>query len=324
MVGLLTTAVGSYPKSAGLMKARTQLSRGEISAEQLRELERQETREWIEIQERLGLDILVDGEQDRGDMVAVFAERMEGFETSGLVRSYGNRYYRKPIAAGPVGRPGPLTLDMWRYAQSLTDKPVKGMLTGPYTIAEWSFNSYYPTRREFILELASAIHEEALELQRAGARYIQVDEPALMTREEDLDISIEADAIVTEGLEAKTITHICYGEFRLLGPRLNELPFEQIDLEFANRNFEMLDIVRDYPFDKELAMGAVDVHTHVVESVERTVEGIRKALEFVPPERLYVDPDCGLKTRTKEEAIAKLEVIQHARDRVRERLGLSS
>lgn len=322
MVGLLTTSVGSLPKSPELARARAQLARHEIGAEQLRELERQATCGWIEIQMALGLDILVDGEQDRGDMVTVFAERMEGFEMSGLVRSYGNRYYRKPIAVGPVGRSGPLTVDMWRYAQSLTDRPVKGMVTGPYTIAEWSFNSYYPTRRELVLEIARAIHAEALDLERAGARYIQVDDPALMTRMEDIDVAIEANRIVTDGLTAKTITHICYGDFSQLGPRLNDLPFDQVDLEFANRNFEMLDILAGQPFHKELAMGVVDVHTHLIEPVEKPLEGIWRALKFIPPERLYVDPDCGLKTRTREEAIAKLEVIQRARDGARRQLGL--
>jgi 5-methyltetrahydropteroyltriglutamate--homocysteine methyltransferase len=310
------------PKSPELMRARAQLTRGEISAEQLGDLERQATREWMDIQTALGIDILVDGEQDRGDMVTVFAERMEGFELSGLVRSYGNRYYRKPIAVGPVGRSGPMTLDIWRYAQSLTDRPVKGMLTGPYTIAEWSFNSYYPNRREFILEIARAIREEALDLQRAGATYIQIDEPAIMTRVEDLDLAIEADALVTSGLQAKTITHICYGEFELLGPRLNELPFDQIDLEFANRDFETLDTLLAQRFDKEIAMGVVDVHTHVVEPLEKPMEGIRRALEFLPPERLIIDPDCGLKTRTAEEAVAKLQVMQQARDEIRRLQGL--
>ena len=169
MSGLLTTSVGSLPKSPELMRARTRFSRGEIGEEELRDLELEATRDWIQVQLDLGVDILVDGEQDRGDMVTFFAERMAGFTISGLVRSYGNRYYRKPIAVGPVGRPGPLTLDVWRFAQGLTDRPVKGMVTGPYTIAEWSFNEHYATRREFILEVARAIREEVLDLQRAGA-----------------------------------------------------------------------------------------------------------------------------------------------------------
>lgn len=322
MAGLLTTAVGSFPKSPKLMRARTRLARGEISEADLRAMELEATREWIDIQTQLGVDILVHGEQERGDMVTFFAEQMEGFEMSGLVRSYGNRYYRKPIGVAPVGRRGPMTVEMFQYAQGLTDRPVKGMLTGPYTIAEWSFNSHYPTRRDFILEIARAIHEEAVDLERAGARYVQIDEPAIMTREEDLDIALEADSIVTRGLSAKTITHICYGEFELLAPRLNDLPFDQIDLEFANRDFEMLKILEAHPFDKELAVGVVDVHTHVIEPVEKPIRGIRRALEYLPPERVYIDPDCGLKTRTKEEAIAKMDVIQRARDEVRRQLGV--
>jgi 5-methyltetrahydropteroyltriglutamate--homocysteine methyltransferase len=289
---------------------------------ELRQLERDATREWIETQLRIGVDVLVDGEQDRGDMVTFFAERMDGFTISGLVRSYGNRYYRKPIAVGPVGRPGPLTLEVWRYAQSLTDRPVKGMVTGPYTIAEWSFNDYYPNRRELILDVARAIREEVLDLQKAGASHIQIDEPAIMTRVEDLDVAIEANRIVTEGIEAKTLTHICYGDFDELGPRLNDLPFDQLDLEFANRNYENLDMLGDRPLRKEIGLGIVDVHTHEVESVEKAAGAIRRALRYLPPEGLYVDPDCGLKTRTAKEAIAKMEVVQQARDLVRREMGL--
>ncbi|MPZ16128.1 MAG: methionine synthase, partial [Chloroflexi bacterium] len=179
-----------------------------------------------------------------------------------------------------------------------------------------------PTRRALILELARAMHEEALDLQRAGARYIQIDEPALMTRAEDIDVFIEAARMVTDGLEVKTVAHVCYGDFLQLGPYLNQLPFDQLDLEFANRNFEGLDIFRTYPFDKELAFGVVDVHSHVIEPVDRPMAAIRRALEFIPPERLFVDPDCGLKTRTKDEAVEKLTVVQNARDEVRRELGL--
>ncbi|TME96198.1 MAG: methionine synthase, partial [Chloroflexi bacterium] len=175
---LPTTTVGSFGKPDYLTKARSQHARGKLGATELEELERKATAEWIRRQEQLGLDVLVDGEMYRGDMVAYFAERLEGFKIGGLVRAYGNRYYHKPIIAGRVKRPAPMTVSWFEYTQSLTSKPVKGMLTGPYTLLDWSYNEAYPTRREAALALAQVVREEAEDLERAGATYIQIDEPA--------------------------------------------------------------------------------------------------------------------------------------------------
>ncbi|MCH8995140.1 MAG: methionine synthase, partial [Chloroflexi bacterium] len=162
--GLLTTTVGSFAKPTYLQQARNQRARGKISSEELLELERKATREVIALQEEIGLDILVDGEMARGDMVAYFGEHLPGMELGGLVRSYGNRYYHKPIVKSAVSWEKPITLDMWRFAQGLTEKPVKGMLTGPYTIIEWSFDEHYPSRRDAVLAMAEVIHREAQEL----------------------------------------------------------------------------------------------------------------------------------------------------------------
>ena len=211
--GLWTTSVGSMPKPDYILKARGQFARKEIDRAALEELEKRATREWIEFQDSIGTDLVVDGEQYRGDMVAYFAEELPGLDIGGLVRSYGNRFYRKPIATGPIGRDKPITVGWWEYAQSLTEKPVKGMLTGPYTICDWSFNEYYDSRRDFVLDLAKVIRDEALDLEKAGAKFIQIDEPAASTRMDELDLVIEAMQIVTEPLSAHTITHICYGDF---------------------------------------------------------------------------------------------------------------
>ncbi len=312
--GLWTTSVGSFPKPDYILSARGKFARGEITKDELTDLERRATREWIEFQDSIGTDLLVDGEMYRGDMVAYFAEEMPGLEIGGLVRSYGNRYYRKPIATGPVGRDAPITVDWWRYAQSLTDKPVKGMLTGPYTICDWSFNEHYATRRDFVLDLAKVIRDEALDLEKAGARYIQIDEPAASTRMDELDLVIEAMAIVTEPLSAHTITHICYGDFHNAYPKMLEIPVDQIDLEFANSDYSLLEEFSDHPFTKYVGLGISDVHTHELESVEEMVEGIKRSLKHIPPERMFVDPDCGLKTRTVEEAKQKLSNIRQAVD----------
>ena len=318
---LLTTSVGSLPKPEYLTKARTQARKGALDAKQLRALEERATREWITIQEELGIDILVDGEQYRGDMVAYFAEHLGGFKQSELVRSYGNRYYRKPIIVGKITRPTPITVDWWTFAQRLTKRPVKGMLTGPYTIMDWSFNEYYPSRRATTLAIAQIVRQEAKDLERAGAQYIQVDEPAISTRPEEMDLAIEALGIVTKGLKAKTITHICYGDFKTIGPKLHKLPVDQIDLEFANRNFELLDFFKGKRFPKEIGLGVVDVHSHRTESLDEVAANLRKALTVFKPEQIYVDPDCGLKTRTPEEAKEKLRVVVEAARIVRDELS---
>ena len=322
--GLLTTAVGSYPKPDYITRARSQVARGAMDPTELHDLEKKATAHWIRIQEELGIDILVDGEMYRGDMVTYFSENLEGFKISGLVRSYGNRYYRKPIAVAPVGRKAPISLDWWKYAQSLTDKPVKGMLTGPYTMADWSFNEHYPTFADFVLDMARMVHEEALDLERAGAKYIQVDEPAVSTRPEEMDLASRALGIVTEGLSAFTITHICYGDFAAVYDHLVRLPVDMLDLEMTNSNYDLLEMFREHPLpeSKSLSMGVSDVHSHVAESVESIKEGIRKGLELFPPERLYIDPDCGLKTRLEDETVEKLRNIVQAVREVKEELGI--
>ncbi len=303
---LETTTVGSFPKPDALKAARAKVRRGQMDAAQLKAAEQQATRDVIALQESLGLDILVDGEMYRGDMATYFAEYLEGFTISSLVRSYGNRYYRKPIATAPIKWKGPITVEWYRFAQGLTKKPVKGMLTGPYTMMDWSFNEAYPNRRAFAIALAHAIHEEVKALEQAGAKYIQIDEPALSTRPDEIDLAIETMAIVTKGIRAKTITHICYGDFEKIYPKMLQLAIDQIDIELANSQYELLDLFRKVPFTKEIGLGVLDVHSHKVETVEQIKGYLTKALEVFKPEQIMVDPDCGLKTRTTEESRAKL------------------
>jgi 5-methyltetrahydropteroyltriglutamate--homocysteine methyltransferase len=320
---LQTTTVGSFPKPAYLVKARNDFATGRITPKVLSRLEKEATEECIRLQEQVGLDILVHGEMERGDMVTYFAERMEGFGISGLVRSYGNRYYRKPVVKGKVKRLHAITVDMFRFARDLTEKPVKGMLTGPYTMCDWSFNEYYPDRRSLTLALAEEIHKEVVDLEKAGAKYIQIDEPALSTRQDEVELAIEAMKIVTKGVEAKTISHICYGDFKSFYPRILDLAVDQLDLEFANSDFAHLDLFKDSPFTKEIAVGVVDVHSHVIEKKEKVKKNIKRSLEIFPIEHVYIDPDCGLKTRTPAEAEAKLKVMVEAVNEVKEELGVN-
>ncbi len=322
--GLWTTTVGSFPKPPELERARLRFARGEITADALEALEREETARLIRVQEEVGLDILVDGELYRGDMTTYFAERMEGFAISNPVRSYGNRYYRKPIAVGPIRRTKPITVAWWQYAQSLTSRPVKGMLTGPYTMMDWSFNEHYPSREAMAMDLAEAVREEALALEKAGAQFIQVDEPAISVRPEELPLAVRALGRAVEGLTAKTITHVCYGNFDVIYPALLDLPVDMIDLEMANSRYDLLDRFREHPFTKEIGFGVLDVHSHRVETKEEIKQGLYRALEVLLPEQIYVDPDCGLKTRTVEEARRKLEVMVAAVREVRSERGISA
>ena len=319
---LPTTTVGSFPKPPYLLEARRKHARKQFGVEELRALERRATEEWIRRQEEIGIDILVDGEMYRGDMVAFFADQMDGFAISGLVRSYGNRYYPKPAVVAPVGRRAPITVEWWSYAQSLTSRPVKGMLTGPYTIAEWSFNEHYPSRRELVLELARSIHDEALDLERAGARYIQIDEPAIHTRpDEDFALAAEAMEIVTKGLTAYTISHVCYGDVPRIYPAMLRLAVNQLDLALKNEDFALLQTFRSPRFTKDIGLGVLDAHSHRAETPEEVIDGIRRTLKVIPLNQIYVTPDCGLKTRTVDETVAKLTAMVEGTRRMRKELS---
>jgi len=318
---LPTTTVGSFPKPDYLLEARGKFARKEITRKDLDTLEKQATEFWIAQQEAIGLDVLVDGEQYRGDMVAYFADVMGGFEMGGLVRSYGNRYYHKPIIVGKVKRPGPITVDWWKFAQGLTKKPVKGMLTGPYTIMDWSFNDYYPDRKAACFALASEIRKEVEALVEAGAKIIQIDEPALSVRPEEIDFALEAMHVVTDDIPAYFITHICYGAFEFIYPKMLDLPVDNFDLEMSNSGLDLIGLFKKDPFTKDLSFGVLDVHSHAIETPAVVRERIEKALEVLQPETIWVDPDCGLKTRTVEEAQAKLRSMVAAVQGVRQTLG---
>jgi len=303
-----TTSVGSFPKPDYLAKARADFNKGKISQPQLEELERKATAFWIAKQEELDVDVLVDGEQYRGDMVAYFAERLPGFAQGGVVRSYGNRYYHKPIITGRVDWPAPITVDWWKYAQSLTKRPVKGMLTGPYTVMDWSFNEYYPNREATCMALAAVICKEAEALVAAGCKILQIDEPALSVRPEELSIAVEAMHRVTDGLDAYFITHACYGAFEYIYPSMLQMPVDNFDLEMSNSDLDLLALFRSQPFTKDISFGVVDVHNHQIEDPATVRKRVEQALTILPKEKIWVDPDCGLKTRTVDEAIEKLRV----------------
>ncbi len=319
---LPTTSVGSFPKPDYLLKARNQYAKGLISYSTLHELELKATEEVIKMQEEIGVDILVHGEMERGDMATYFAENLEGFVISGLVRSYGNRYYKKPIVIGKIKRTKSITVDIFKFAQGLTKKPVKGMLTGPYTIADWSFNEYYENKEDLVLDLAEIINQEALDLEKSGVLFIQIDEPAVPTHPEEINIAKEGFKISTRDLRSFLITHICYGDFRPIWKELINFPVHQFDLEFTNNADKLYPLIEKdgFPGDKYIAVGVIDVHSHRIEGIEEIKIRIKEALKYFRPEQIFIDPDCGLKTRTWEEARAKMENMVRAVNEVREEL----
>ncbi len=323
MSALETTSVGSLPKPDYLIAARAKASAGKIKPAELRTLEQQATTEWLRFQEEVGLDILVDGEQYRGDMATYFAENLEGMEVSGLVRSYGNRYYKKPIITGELARPTPISVGWFRFAQGLTKKPLKGMITGPYTMMDWSFDEHYGSREQAALAFARLLHDEARDLEAAGAQIVQVDEPALSARFDELPLLVKAVGIVTKGLRAKTILHTCYGNYEEIYPYFNRLPVDQLDLEMSNSSLDLLDRFRREPLRKEIAFGVIDVHSHVVETKAQVMDRVEKALALFDPQKVVIDPDCGLKTRTVDEAKAKLDVMVRGTHAVKVEHGLA-
>jgi 5-methyltetrahydropteroyltriglutamate--homocysteine methyltransferase len=318
---LPTSTVGSFPKPDYLIEARAQAARNTITKSELDRLERKATEFWVGVQEELGLDVLVDGEQYRGDMVAYFAETMPGFAKGGLVRSYGNRYYHKPVMVGPVRWPGPMTVDWWRWTQSLTSRPVKGMLTGPYTLMDWSFDDHYPDRKTACLALAREIRKEVEALLDAGVRIIQIDEPALSVRPDELPFAVEAMHLTVDGLPAYYVVHACFGAFETIYPGLLDLPVDNLDLAISHSALDLLAMFRKDPFTKDLSLGVLDVHSHAVEAADDVLARIRRGTAVLPADRIWVDPDCGLKTRTVEESRAKLAAMMAAVRTARADLG---
>ncbi len=312
------TAVGSYGKPEALTKARAKFAKGDITKDELRKHEEEATDLWMGFQNEIGVDVPVDGEMYRGDMVAYFAEEMDGFETGGFVRAYGNRFYRKPIITSQVAWRGPITVDWWRYAQSLTDKPVKGMFTGGYTTMDWSFNEHYADRKAAALALATEFRKEVEALVDAGCKIIQVDEPAVSVRADEIDIALEAMQITCEGIDAYFITHALeYGYPQTVFPDVLGLAVDNFDMEFANSDFAFLEGLKNFGFDKDLSLGVVDSHTHTIESVDEIEARIRRAIAILPAETIWPDPDCGLKTRTVEESMNKMRAVAEATKRVR-------
>ncbi len=306
---LPTTTIGSFPQTTDVRKARAALRAGRIDQATYRQRMRDEVERVIALQEDLGLDVLVHGEPERNDMVQYFAEQLEGFAATenGWVQSYGSRCVRPPILFGDVWRPQPMTVEWAEHAQRLTSKPVKGMLTGPVTMLAWSFVRDDQPQADTARQVALAIRDEVRDLEAAGIRVVQVDEPALREllplraeqRQAYLEWAVESFRLATSGVsEATQIhTHLCYSEFGDVIDAIVALDADVTSIEAARSRMEVLADLNAVGFDRGVGPGVYDIHSPRVPDVQELVDLLEAAVHAVPPERLWVNPDCGLKTR---------------------------
>ncbi len=308
-----TTTIGSYPQTQEVRKMRTSFRSGKISAQEYTEFIRSQIRKVISFQEEIGLDVLVHGEFERTDMVEFFAFKMEGIATTqhGWVLSYGSRVYRPPIIYGDVSRPDPMTLDEILYAQSLTDKPVKGMLTGPVTILNWSYYREDIPKKEIAYQIALALLDEVRDLEKAGIKIIQIDEPAfregvpLKKRDwqEYFSWAVKAFRLCSRAKpETQIHTHMCYSEFNEIIEYIYQMDFDVISIEASRSKGEIISAFETFKgWDRQIGIGVYDIHSPAIPTKEEMKAVMERAMRVLPKELLWVNPDCGLKTRRWEE-----------------------
>lgn len=325
---LPTTTIGSFPQTTDLRRVRERFKDGGLPRDEYVAYIRAEIEKVIRLQEEIGLDVLVHGEFERSDMVDYFAERLEGMAfIEGWVQSYGTRCVRPPLIYGDVSRPAPMTVEESRFAQGLTGKPVKGMLTGPVTILQWSFPREDLPREEIACQLALAIRDETVDLERAGIPVIQIDEPAFREgfplrrseREAYVRWAVRAFRLASSGVRPDTMihSHMCYSEFNEIIGAIQDLDADVVSIECSRSGGELLGVFRDQRYERGIGPGVYDVHSERVPSREEIESILRRALEAIPRERLWVNPDCGLKTRGYPETVASLRNLVAAARAVR-------
>lgn len=330
---LPTTTIGSFPQTKEIKLLRKSYRNNEISEEEYKNKIKEKIAEVIKLQEEIGIDVLVHGEYERNDMVEYFGENLEGylFTEKAWVQSYGTRCVKPPIIWSTIKRKNPITVEYSSFAQSLTDKPVKGMLTGPVTILNWSFPREDVSFEEMAYEIALAIREEVLDLESFGINVIQIDEAALKEklplRKEDwykeyLDWAIKAFNLVHSGVKETTQihTHMCYSEFENIIKDIDNMDADVISFEASRSNLSIIDALNKNNFETEVGPGVYDIHSPRVPSVEEIVEALNKMLKKISKENLWVNPDCGLKTRGEKETNASLKNMVEATKMVRKQI----
>ncbi len=333
---LPTTTIGSFPQTGAIRKERARFGKGEIDQAEYETFLEREIKDVVELQERIGLDVLVHGEPERNDMVQYFAENLDGFAVTqnGWVQSYGSRATRPSILWGDVSRPAPITVRWSTFTQGLTEKPVKGMLTGPVTILAWSFVRDDQSLGETANQVALALRDEIEDLETAGIKIIQVDEPALREllplKKADqaayLDWSVRSFRLATSGVEVKTQihTHLCYSEFGVVLDAIDGLDADVTSIEAARSKMEVVPELRRSGFGRGVGPGVYDIHSPRVPSVEEVTELLETALGSIPQRQIWVNPDCGLKTRGYDETVASLENVLAATRAMREKVAAGS
>lgn len=330
---LPTTTIGSFPQTREVKQKRAAFRKHEISQEEYDEFIAERIDSWIRFQEEIGLDVLVHGEFERNDMVEYFGQHLEGyvFTKKAWVQSYGTRCVKPPIIWGDVSRKDPITVRWSVYAQKQTKKIVKGMLTGPVTILNWSFPREDISIKESTLQLALAIREEVLDLEKNGIRIIQIDEAALREKlplrrsdwqSEYLDWAIPAFRLVHSGVKPETQihTHMCYSEFNDIIPAIDDMDADVISFEASRSNLEILDELKEKNFKTEVGPGVYDIHSPRIPTVEEIEQALHRILAKVKKEKVWVNPDCGLKTRGEKETKASLKNLTQAAQNIREEL----
>lgn len=327
-----TTTIGSFPQTPEVRSWRAQYKKGSLSIQEYNQLLEKETRESIEFQEQVGLDVLVHGEFERNDMVEYFGEQLEGFAFTqfGWVQSYGTRCVKPPIIFGDVERLQPMTLEWTVFAQQLTNKYVKGMLTGPVTILQWSFVRDDQPRQTTCNQIALAIRDEVVDLERAGIKIIQIDEPAIreglpLKRAQwntYLNWAVNAFKLSASGVKDETQihTHMCYSEFNDIIESIANMDADVITIECSRSQMELLDAFAAFKYPNEIGPGVYDIHSPRVPSVAEVVDLIEKAEKYIPQENIWINPDCGLKTRKWPETKKALEVMVNATQQIRNKV----
>ncbi len=327
---LPTTTIGSFPQTQELRKARQQLRKGEITQQEYEKVIRSTIEQVIQFQKKVGLDVLVHGEAERNDMVQFFAEKLDGFAftDNGWVQSYGSRCIRPPILFGDVFRPSPMTVELATYAQSLTDLPVKGMLTGPLTMLKWSFVRDDQPPSLSCIQLGIAIGQEVKDLEAAGIGIIQVDEPALREGlplkraqwDQYLDWATKAFRLSTYEVsdETQIHTHMCYAEFGDIIAAIDALDADVISVEASRSRMELLEDLAEFGYSKDIGPGVYDIHSPRIPSVEEMVEKLKAAVSSLPAQEVWVNPDCGLKTRGWYEVEESLTNMTKAAEIIRQ------
>jgi 5-methyltetrahydropteroyltriglutamate--homocysteine methyltransferase len=331
-----TTTIGSFPQTKEVRTKRLQNKRGEITDQDYDAYLKEETKKCVEYQEKIGIDMLVHGEFERNDMVEYFGENLDGFlfTSNGWVQSYGSRYVKPPVIYGDVERLKPMTVYWSQYAQSITTKPMKGMLTGPITILQWSFVRDDQTRKETTFQIALAIRDEVIDLESAGIAAIQIDEPAiregLPLRQSDwsdyLEWAVNSFRLSAAGVKDETQihTHMCYSEFNDIIEALARMDADVISIETSRSNMELLDAFVNFKYPNEIGPGVYDIHSPRVPTEDEMVQLLEKANEVLPTRNIWVNPDCGLKTRDWEEVGPALEKMVMSAKALRKKVEVTA